>query len=51
MRQYTVENASSLSVFVATVPIPLVACSILLPGWTEAIVVLAYANSLAWGGQ
>lgn len=37
MRQYQVENASFLSVFVATVPIPLIACSILLPGWTEAI--------------
>ena len=37
MRRYTVANSSWLSVFIATVPIPLVACSVLLPGWTEAI--------------
>ena len=37
MRRYAVENSSLLSVFIATVPIPLVACSLLLPGWTEAI--------------
>ncbi|MFN8007230.1 MAG: L-rhamnose/proton symporter RhaT [Terriglobia bacterium] len=37
MRHYQVENASLLSVFVATVPIPLIACWFLLPGWTTAI--------------
>ncbi len=45
MRQYQVENASFLSVFVATVPIPLIACSILLPGWTEAISKAGFASN------
>jgi L-rhamnose-H+ transport protein len=56
MRLYTVENASWLSVFVATVPIPLVACSILLPGWTEAIAqvgfganVVVFLFGFCWG--
>ncbi len=37
MRRYRVENASLLSIFFATVPIPLIACQLLLPGWTDAI--------------
>ena len=45
MRRYQVENASFLSVFVATVPIPLIACSLLLPGWTEAIANAGFASN------
>ena len=45
MRQYQVENTSLLSIFVATVPVPLVACSILLPGWTEAISKAGFASN------
>jgi len=49
MRHYTVENASLLSVFIATVPIPLLACSILLPGWTGAIVRAGFsANAIVF---
>ncbi|HZW29217.1 MAG TPA: L-rhamnose/proton symporter RhaT [Isosphaeraceae bacterium] len=43
MRRYTVENSSFLSVFIATVPIPLIACTWLLPGWTEAIARAGFA--------
>jgi len=52
MRVYTVENASLLSVFFATVPIPLVACTILLPGWTGAIADVGWRDNLVvfiWG--
>ena len=45
MRRYTVENSSLLSVFIATVPIPLLACSLLLPGWTEAIARAGFATN------
>jgi L-rhamnose-H+ transport protein len=45
MRQYQVENASFLSVFIATVPVPLIACSVLLPGWTEAILKAGFASN------
>jgi hypothetical protein len=47
MRRYTVENSSWLSVFIATVPIPLIACSLLLPGWTEAIARAGFATNAA----
>src|ERR1700730_16086454 len=43
MRKYKVENASLLSMFCATVPIPLIACYALLPGWTEAIARAGFA--------
>jgi hypothetical protein len=43
MRKYKVENTSLLSMFCATVPIPLIACSVLLPGWTQAIARAGFA--------
>jgi hypothetical protein len=45
MRHYQVENASLLSMFVATVPIPLIACWLLLPGWTDAISKAGFASN------
>src|SRR5581483_7140026 len=56
MRKYTVENTSLLSMFVATVPVPLIACSILLPGWSHALAqagfktnAIVYAFGFCWG--
>ncbi len=56
MRKYTVENTSLLSMFVATVPVPLIACSILLPGWSHAIAqagfktnAIVFAFGFCWG--
>jgi L-rhamnose-H+ transport protein len=56
MRHYTVENASLLSIFFATVPIPLLACWLLLPGWTHAIAqagfaanAIVFAFGFCWG--
>src|SRR5580698_9561233 len=56
MRKYAVENTSLLSMFCATVPIPLIACSILLPGWTTAIAragfaanAVVFAFGFCWG--
>jgi L-rhamnose-H+ transport protein len=37
MRKYTVQNTSLLSLFFATIVVPLIAAHFLLPGWTEAI--------------
>lgn len=37
MRRYTVENVSLVSLFFATVVVPLIAINFLLPGWTTAI--------------
>jgi L-rhamnose-H+ transport protein len=37
MRRYTVENTSLLSMFFATIVVPLIAVQFLLPGWTQAI--------------
>jgi len=37
MRRYAVENASLLSLFVATIVVPTIAVSFVLPGWTHAI--------------
>ncbi len=56
MRKYAVENTSLLSMFCATVPIPLIACSVLLPGWTTAIAragfaanAIVFAFGFCWG--
>src|ERR1700733_1279690 len=56
MRKYAVENTSLLSMFCATVPIPLIACYVLLPGWTSAIVragfaanAIVFAFGFCWG--
>lgn len=56
MRKYAVENTSLLSMFCATVPIPLIACSVLLPGWTSAIAragfaanAIVFAFGFCWG--
>lgn len=37
LKRYTVDNASLLSLFVATVIVPLIAVNIYLPGWTVAL--------------
>jgi len=37
LKRYTVDNAALLSLFFATVIIPLIAVNILLPGWTLAL--------------
>ena len=37
MRKYTVENSSLLSLFFATIVVPLIAVQFILPGWMEAI--------------
>ena len=37
MKKYTVENSSLLSLFFATIVIPLVAVHFILPGWTSVI--------------
>jgi len=37
MRKYTVENSSLLSLFFATIVVPLIAVELLLPGWLEAV--------------
>lgn len=37
MRRYTVENASLLSMFFATIVVPLAAAHFIVPGWTSAI--------------
>jgi hypothetical protein len=56
MRKYKVENTSLLSMFFATVPIPLIACWLLLPGWTQAIAragfaanAMVFAFGFCWG--
>ena len=50
MRTYGVENTSLLSMFVATVPVPLIACSILLPGWTQALAQAGFrTNAVVFG--
>lgn len=50
MRKYGVENTSLLSMFVATVPVPLIACSILLPGWTQALAQAGFrTNAIVFG--
>jgi hypothetical protein len=50
MRKYRVENTSLLSMFVATVPIPLIACWILLPGWTHALAQAGFrTNAIVFG--
>jgi L-rhamnose-H+ transport protein len=46
MRRYTVENSSLLSLFVATVVVPLVAIQFLLPGWTTAIQAAGWKTNL-----
>ncbi len=45
MRAYKVENTSLLSMFFATIPIPLIACGLLLPGWTQAIARVGLAGN------
>jgi len=47
MRKYTVENSSLLSLFFATIVVPLIACHFLLPGWTEAIGQVSFTRNLS----
>jgi L-rhamnose-H+ transport protein len=56
MRKYTVENTSLISLFFATIVVPLIAAQILLPGWTDAIAevgwsqnLLVFAFGFGWG--
>jgi L-rhamnose-H+ transport protein len=56
MRKYTVENTSLISLFFATIVVPLIAAKILLPGWTDAIRevgwqqnLLVFAFGFGWG--
>ena len=46
MRRYTVENTSLLSMFFATIVVPLIAAYYLLPGWTSAIRQAGFAQNL-----
>jgi L-rhamnose-H+ transport protein len=56
MRKYSVENTSLLSMFFATIVVPLIAAHYLLPGWTQAIRevgwqqnLLVFAFGFGWG--
>ncbi len=56
MRRYSVENSSLLSLFFATIVVPLVAVWFILPGWTSAIRevgwernLLVFAFGFGWG--
>lgn len=56
MRRYTVQNTSLLSLFFATIVVPLIAVHFLLPGWTDAIRqvgwsrnLLVFAFGFGWG--
>ncbi|MCC6492762.1 MAG: hypothetical protein IT424_07060 [Pirellulales bacterium] len=56
MRRYTVENTSLLSMFFATIVVPLIAVQVMLPGWTDAIRavglrqnLLIFAFGFGWG--
>jgi len=46
MRLYTVENTSLISLFFATIVVPLIAAHFLLPGWTGAIREVGWAQNL-----
>ena len=46
MRRYTVENTSLLSMFFATIVVPLISAYYLLPGWTEAIGAVGWQQNL-----
>lgn len=46
MKKYTVENSSLLSMFFATIIVPLIACHFLLPGWTDAIAKVSFKTNL-----
>ena len=46
MRTYTVENSSLLSLFFATIVVPLIAVQFILPGWTDAIQAVGWKQNL-----
>ena len=46
MRKYTVENSSLLSLFFATIVVPLIAVQFILPGWTEAVRAVGWKQNL-----
>lgn len=46
MRKYTVENSSLLSLFFATIVVPLIAVQFILPGWTDAIRAVGWQQNL-----
>ena len=56
MRRYTVQNTSLISLFFATIVVPLIVVQLILPGWTSAIRqvgwqqnLLVYAFGFGWG--
>ena len=56
MRRYTVENTSLLSMFFATIVVPLIAAHFIIPGWTTAIAdtsvkthALVFVLGFGWG--
>jgi L-rhamnose-H+ transport protein len=46
MRKYTVENSALLTMFFATIVVPLVAVWFILPGWTDAIREVGWRRNL-----
>lgn len=46
MRIYSVENTSLISLFFATIVVPLIAAQFLLPGWTDAIREVGWKQNL-----
>jgi hypothetical protein len=56
MRKFTVENTSLVSLFFATIVVPLIAARFMIPGWTDAIRevgwqqnLLVFAFGFGWG--
>lgn len=56
MRKYTVQNTSLISLFFATIVVPLIAAHFILPNWTDAIRqvgwqqnLLVFAFGFGWG--
>jgi L-rhamnose-H+ transport protein len=46
MRKYGVDNASFLSMFFATIVVPVIACNYFLPGWMEVIREVGFGRNL-----
>jgi L-rhamnose-H+ transport protein len=46
MKRYTVENTSFISLFFATIVVPLIAVNYLLPGWTDAVRAVGWRQNL-----
>lgn len=46
MRKYTVQNSALLSMFFATIVVPLIAVQLILPGWSAAIAEVGWQRNL-----